>query len=327
MQMLKLTLAALLALTFVTTAPAHAETVLKIATVAPRGSIWMRVFNKMKAKISQKTGGEVKLRFYPGQVQGDERDVVRKMRTGQLQGGSFTAVGLSLINREALVLQMPRMFSSYASLDKVKKAMDAEFDASFVKHGYILLGWSEVGRIHLFSQNDVRTLEELRKQRVWAWSDDPISKAMMRKLNVKPRALGLPQVYPALNTGMINVVMNSPLGAMALQWHTKVKYMLKEPLAIGIGATVVTKKAFDKLSPEHQKIVRAYAKRYHEVLTKRIRLDNEKALAALIAAGIKIIPMPAEDLKAYNKAAENVARSFAPRYYPQAFLKKVRALR
>ncbi len=306
---------------------ARAETLLKIATVAPRGSIWMRVFNKMKKKIAKKTGGEVKLRFYPGQVQGDERDVVRKMRTGQLQGGSFTAVGLSQINREALVLQMPRMFPNAASLDKVKKGMKANFDASFAKRGYILLGWSEVGPVHLFSQKKVTSLKELRKQRVWAWSDDPISKAMMRTLGIKPRALGLPQVYPALNTGMINVVMNSPLGAMALQWHTKVKYMLAEPLAIGIGATVITKKAFDKLSPAHQKILVAYARKYHEALTKRIRRDNVKALAALKAAGIQLIPLSSGDRKAYNDAAAKVARSFVPRYYPLAILNKVLRLR
>jgi TRAP-type C4-dicarboxylate transport system substrate-binding protein len=309
-------------------APAvHAETVLKIATVAPRGSIWMRVFNKMKKKISKKTGGAVKLRFYPGQVQGDERDVVRKMRTGQLQGGSFTAVGLSQINREALVLQMPRMFNSTASLDKVKKALVADFDKSFSKRGYVLLGWSEVGPIHLFSKKKVTSLAELRKQRVWAWSDDPISKAMMRKMGIKPRALGLPQVYPALNTGMINVVMNSPLGAMALQWHTKVSYMLAEPLAIGIGATVVTKKAFNKLSPANQKLLVAYARKYHQALTKRIRRDNVKAFTALKAAGIKTIPLSAADRKSYNSAASKVARSFVPRYYPQALLNKVLRLR
>ncbi len=318
-----LTVAALLFLAPV----ARAETVLKIATVAPRGSIWMRVFNKMKKKIAQKTGGAVKLRFYPGQVQGDERDVVRKMRTGQLQGGSFTAVGLSQINREALILQMPRMFKSAASLDKVKKGLVEDFDKSFAKRGYVLLGWSEVGQIHLFCKEKVTTLAQLRKQRVWAWSDDPISKAMMRTMGIKPRALGLPQVYPALNTGMINVVMNSPLGAMALQWHTKVKYILAEPLAIGIGATVITKTSFDKLSPAHQKLLVAYARKYHEALTKRIRRDNTKAFAALKASGIKTIPLNADDRAAYNKAASKVARSFVPRYYPRALLKKVLRLR
>lgn len=320
-------LIALIALVSLWTAPIYAETVIKIATVAPRGSIWMRVFNKMKKKIAKKTNGEVILRFYPGQVQGDERDVVRKMRTNQLQGGSFTAVGLSMLDREALVLQMPRVFKNEASIDKVRDAMMADFEESFKKRGYILLGWSEMGWVHLFSKNEVRTLDQLRKQRVWVWNDDPISKAMMRKLNLKPRALGLPQVYPALNTGMIDVVMNSPLGAMALQWHTKVKYMLEEPLAIGIGATVITKKSFDSLSKEHQELLIKYARKYHKKLTKRIRLDNEKAKKVLISSGVKVIPMQAADKKAYNDAAAKVAKSFVPRYYPKAILDKVLRLR
>jgi TRAP-type C4-dicarboxylate transport system substrate-binding protein len=316
-------LVAVLTASMLSASIASAETIIKIATVAPRGSIWMRYFNKMKAKIAKKTGGEVKLRFYPGQVQGDERDVVRKMRTGQLHGGSFTAVGLSMINPKALVMQMPMMFRKYVQIDKVKKALKAEFEKSFEQKGYVLLGWSEMGWVHLFTVNDVRNLEQLRNQRVWVWNDDPISKAMMRKLRIKPRMLGLPNVYPALNTGMINTVLNSPLGAMALQWHTKAKYMLAEPLAIGIGATVIKKSVFDKLSADHQRILKGYAEKYHRALTKRIRKDNERAKAALKAAGIKMVSISAADKKVFEGAASKVARSFVPRYYPQALLKKV----
>jgi len=306
--------------------PAAAEVVIKIATVAPRGSVWMRYFDKMKSKVEKETNKAVRLKFYPGQVQGDERDVVRKMRTGQLQGGSFTTVGLAMINPEALVLQLPLMFRNYARLDKVKVAMKADFERSFEKRGYVLLGWSELGMIHLFTKNKVASLAELRKQRVWAWNDDPISKAMMRALNVKPRVLGLPQVYPALTTGMVDVVTNSPLGAMALQWHTKINYMIEMPLAIGIGATVITKKVFDKLTPAQQQTLKKWAAKVHTVLTKRIRKDNDKARAALKAQGMIFIKMKAADHQAYRAAATKVARSFVPRYYSAATLNKVRRL-
>lgn len=324
--MKKLTLLTVAALLLLGSASATA-TEIKIATVAPRGSIWMRYFNKMKAKVAKDTGGAVKLKFYPGQVQGDERDVVRKMRTGQLHGGSFTAVGLSMINPEALVLQMPLMFRNYAQMDKVRAAMKADFEQSFAKRGYVLLGWSELGMIHLFTKNKIGSIADLRKQRVWAWNDDPISKAMFRAVNVKPRMLGLPQVYPALTTGMVDVVTNSPLGAMALQWHTKTKYMVEMPLAIGIGATVITKKSFDSLSPAHQQILIKWANKVHTVLTKRIRKDNDKARAALETQGITFIDVQASDRKVYEAAAAKVARSFVPRYYPKAMLNKVLRLR
>ncbi len=308
-------------------APSLAATELKIATVAPSGSAWMRIFKKMKAKIKKETKGAVVLRFYPGQVQGDERDVVRKINTGQLQGGSFTAVGLGMINPKSLVLQMPMILSTYKQLDKVRKALKADFEKSFREKGYELLGWGDVGWIYMFTKNKVANMKELRKQKVWVWGDDPLSKALMKEMKVSPRMLGLPQVYPALNTGMINAVYNAPLACLTLQWHTKVKYYLDYPLAIAIGATVVSKKAFDTISPEHQVMVKKIAERYHRALNKRIRKDNDKALAALKNQGIIALPVPESYKKAFAKAAAKVAQSFAPRYYPKALLKKVMKLR
>lgn len=307
--------------------PAQAKTEIKIATVAPTGSAWMRIFKKMKAKIKKATKGEVVLRFYPGQVQGDERDVVRKMRSGQLQGGSFTSVGLSMINPKVLVLQMPLMFKSYESLDKVRTALRAEFEKSFNDKGYELLGWGDVGWVYLFTKKPVSSKEDLKKQKVWVWGDDPLTKALMRAAGISPRLLGLPQVYPALNTGMINAVYNAPLACLTLQWHTKVKYYSDFPLAIAIGATVVNKKTFDKLSKENQAIVKKIADKYHRKLSRRVRKDNTKALTALKGQGIKPVPVSAKGKKEFEDMAKKVADKFAPRYYPKSLLKRVRKLR
>lgn len=318
----------LLALTLcVGAAPARAATEIKIATVAPQGSAWMRIFNKMKARVKKETGGEVTLRMYAGQVQGDERDVVRKMRTGQLQGGSFTAVGLAMINPKVLVLQVPLMFKSYDQLEKVRKKLLPEFEQSFRDKGYELLGWGDVGWVYLFSKNPVTSKDDLKKQKVWAWGDDPLTKTLMRTAGISPRLLGLPQVYPALNTGMVDTVYNSPLACLTLQWHTKVKYYSDFPLAIAIGATVVAKKAFDSLKPEHQKLLKTIAMKYHDALNKRIQQDNEKALVALKGQGLKPVTVPEKSKKEFYKLATTVADKFAPRYYPKELLKKVRDLR
>lgn len=306
---------------------AAAQTEIKIATVAPEGSAWMRIFNKMKAAVEEKTGGAVKLRMYAGQVQGDERDVVRKINTGQLHAGSFTAVGLALINPKVLVLQMPLLFTSYPQLDKVREALKEEFEQSFREKGYELLGWGDVGWVYLMTKEPVASKADLKKQKVWVWSDDPISKALMRESGVSPRPLGLPQVYPALNTGMVNAVYNAPLAALTLQWHTQVKYFSDFPLAIAIGATVVSKKVFDGIKPEHQKLLKDIAEKHHKALNTRVRADNEKALASLKASGLKPVAVSPAAKKEFIDVATKVAHQFAPRYYPKALLEKVLKLR
>jgi TRAP-type C4-dicarboxylate transport system substrate-binding protein len=253
--------------------------------------------------------------------------VVRKVNTGQLQGGSFTAVGLGMINPKVLVLQMPLIFTNYGQLDKVREAMKAEIEQSFRDKGYELLGWGDVGWVYMFSQEPVANKADLKKQKVWVWNDDPLSKALMREIGVAPRLLGLPQVYPALNTGMVNAVYNAPLACLTLQWHTKVKYYSDYPLAIAIGATVISKKVFDALSPEHQKIVKDVSEKFHAALVKRVRTDNDKALESLRAGGLKPVPVSEAGKKEFREVAAKVARDFAPRYYPKALLDKVLSLR
>jgi len=299
---------------------------LKIATVAPNGSAWMRIFKKMNKKIKKETGGEVKLRFYPGQVQGDERDVVRKIRTGQLHGGSFTTVGLSMINPKVLVLQMPLMFDSAKQLDKVRDALQGDFEKSFRDKGFEMLGWGDIGWVYLFTNAPVDSKDKLKSQKVWAWQDDPITKAMFKEAGVKPKLLGLPQVYPAMNTGMVNAVYNAPLAALTLQWHTKVKYYTDFPLAIAIGATVVSKKEWDKISDENKAKIKEICKRYHDALTKRVHKDNVKALK-ILQKTIKKVPVTAAKKKEFRDIAMKVARKFVPRYYPKALLNKVLKLK
>jgi len=316
-----------LLLPLLATPSARAEpVVLKIATVAPNGSAWMRIFKKMNAKIQKETKGDVKIKFYPGQVQGDERDVVRKIRTGQLHGGSFTTVGLSMINPKVLVLQMPLMFDTAKQLNKVRSAMNEEFEKSFREKGFELLGWGDIGWVYLFSNKPVDSKDALKKQKVWAWQDDPLTKAMFKEAGVKPKLLGLPQVYPAMNTGMVDAVYNAPLAALTLQWHTKVKYYTDFPLAIAIGATVVDKKTWDKISPEHRKIVKAITVKYSRALTKRVHKDNKKALKSLQKT-LKVVPVTAAKKKEFKDIAMKVANKFVPRYYPKALLQKVMKLR
>ncbi len=312
---------------------AQAKVELKIATVAPNGSAWMRLFKKMNAKIKKATGGEVALFFYPGQVQGDERDVVRKIRTGQLHGGSFTSVGLAMINPKVLVLQLPLMFESAKQLNKVRKALHGDFEKSFRDKGFELLGWGDIGWVYIFTNAPVNSKDALKKQKVWAWQDDPLTKAMFKEAGVKPKLLGLPQVYPALNTGMINAVYNAPLAALTLQWHTKVKYYTDFPLAIAVGATVVIKKnpkpgekGWDDISPEHQEIVKKICRKYHRALTKRVHKDNVKALK-ILQKTLKPVPITAAKKKEFKDIAMKVAKKFVPRYYSQALLNKVLKLR
>lgn len=312
----------LLAAALALPAAATAKT-LKIATLAPPDSAWMRLFEGMNAEIKKATGGAVVLRYYPGGASGDEKDMVRKLRIGQLHGGALSSVGLGEIQPEVLVLQMPLLFRNYDELDHVRTKLSARFDALLEEKGYINLGWGDVGYTYVFSNVPVRTLDDLKKVKMWNWVDDPIGRKVFELAGINPVPLAVPDVLPSLQTGLIDGCYASPLVAIAMQWHTKVKYVATMPLVIGIGATVLSKKEFDAIPAEHQAKVREIALRWHAKLVRQIRDDNRKAVGTLKKAGIQTINIGAAEQKQWQEMSARTRAALSGKLFSAELLAEV----
>src|SRR3989344_2256404 len=134
----------LFSLAFFAASLAQSAAVVKFATLAPEGSTWMNVMKEWNQELEQKSGGELKFRFYAGGISGDEKDMVKKIRFGQLHSGGFTGVGLGEIAPEARILDAPFLFKTSAEADHIYQAFDKEWRGAFEKNGYVLLGWAEV---------------------------------------------------------------------------------------------------------------------------------------------------------------------------------------
>lgn len=290
---IRVLLCALMSLGFVALAASQATAkpkhVLRIATLAPKGSSWMNAFERMNREIRKETGGEVALKLYPGGVMGDEKAMVRKMRTGQLDGGALTSVGLGDIEKQVLVLQLPLTFKNYKELDYVRGQMSDTLTGLLNAQGFELLSWGDVGFNYLFSVQPIDEPSDIKKVKPWVWDADPISKVVMEVANVNATPLGVPDVLPSLSTGVIDTFLNSPYGAVALQWYTKAKYVTNLRLAVVIGGIIVTEKAMAELPDEHRATVRRIAAEHGKTLLTQIRKDNAQAIKTIDAAGIKSV--------------------------------------
>ena len=279
---------------------------IRLATLAPDGSSWMKILGKGSAEIETKTEKRVVIKYYAGGVQGDERDVVRKMNLGQLDGGAFTSVGLSMIDESIRVLELPRLFASAEELDYVADKMWPYFQKKFEAKGFRLQERGEVGWIYIMSKEELTSIDAVKKQKIWMWGDDGLVKAMYTKLGISGVPLGVPEVEPALTTGRINACYGSPLAAVALQWNTKVKYMTSMPISFAIGATVVKLDTIKKISAEDQTMITKIAKGMSKTLRKQIRKDNESAKKQMERKGVKITETPADMVAGFDKAAQDV---------------------
>jgi TRAP-type C4-dicarboxylate transport system substrate-binding protein len=304
--------------------PARAEPqVWKIATLAPEGSSWMKLFHEWRTGIERRTGGQVKLKFYAGGVAGDERDFVRKMRLGQMNGAAITAVGLGLIQPDVRLLEAPFLFRDDAELDHVRGALDAEFRKRFDEKGYVLIAWGDVGPVRLFSNAPLKTRADLAKVKMWVWNDDPLMQRLLTKMGFVAVPLGVPDVLPSLQTGVIDGTNGSPLAAVALQWHARVKYVTSLELSQSVGAVVVTKKAWDALGADARTAVTDESRNLGHKLVKLVRYDNAAALKKIRAQGIEVVPTPEPLVKEFIKESLVVRGEFEGKLWSRELRERV----
>jgi TRAP-type C4-dicarboxylate transport system substrate-binding protein len=285
--------------------------VIKLATLAPEGSTWVKTFNILNSEIMKKTENKVQFRIYPGGVLGDEKDVLRKMKIGQIQGAALTSGGLSAIYKEVDVLQIPFLFQNHGEVDYVLTKMESSFRKGFDENGYVLLGWSEAGFIYLMSTVPIASVSDLKKAKVWIWEESPMSKAIFDEAGVSAIPLSIPDVMVGLQTGLIDVVYAPPTGAISLQWFTKIKYMTDVPLAYVIGGLVLRKDTFNQIPQALQLMILESFQKHLDPLKNVTRDENRDAVQVMTKQGVKLV-MPSKNQidefkKLSNKAMGHIA--------------------
>lgn len=291
-QVLRITGLAVLLLASVCAAQAKT---LKIATLAPAGTNWMKEMKAGAKLIAKRTEGRVKLKFYPGGVMGNDQSVHRKIRVGQLQGGAFTPGGLAHVNSSIQSLGLPMMFKSFDEVDHVRNDMDAVLREEMESSGFVILGISEGGFARILSKQPMQDLESIRASKVWVPEGDKVGQTVFKALGIAPISLPISDVFTGLQTGLIETVAVNPTSAIAFQWHTSTSYMTEVPLSYLVGILAVQKKAFNRLSAGDQAIVREEMGQVFERMDKLNREDNLAAKTALQKQGITfVVPSPGE---------------------------------
>jgi glycerate-2-kinase/TRAP-type C4-dicarboxylate transport system substrate-binding protein len=313
-----------LALLLLAASSAAAEPVeLRVATLAPAGSAWARIMEQGAARLAEETAGRARMRFYFGGAQGDERDVVRKMRLGQLDGAALTAVGLGLIHPDVLVLQLPYLFSSERQLDRTRDAVTPELARGFAEAGFVLLAWGDLGWVHTFSTVEIKTAADLRAVRFAQLADDPISRELYAVLGLNGVPLAIPEILPALQTGSVQACAGPPLGAVALQWYPRLRFMTDRPASYAIGALVLTRRSFERLAPADRELLLAGARQTGAELVASVRRDNERAKNAIRKAGVAVVAVPDDAHALFALAGRQVWQRLAGKLYPRELLDRV----
>ncbi len=273
----------------------QAQQALKIATLAPDGSSWMKELRVSAKEIETSTQGRVVVKFFPGGVMGSDAVVLRKMRLGQLQGGVLTSSELASVYPDSVIYSMPFMFDNWAQVDKTRKQVDPLLAKGFEAKGYKMLGASGIGFAYVMGTKPIRTRAEMNAVKLWIPQNDVIAERVFKQGGITPIPLPLGDVFTSLQTGLVNTVANTPSGAVALQWHGKVRSMVDLPMSFVVGFMILDIKAYQKLSPADQLIVSKVFGASAERMDANIKRDDTAALEAMKKQGLVITKFDAPE--------------------------------
>ncbi len=280
-----------------TQAEARPKYFFKIASVAPEGSVWVTQFEEFAKEVTKETKGEVGFRVYSGGIMGDDQAMLRKMRVGQLHGGGFTMSGISNVVADFRVMALPFFFQSYQEVDAVVEGLLPTLRQRFSDNGVELIALTEVGFIYTMATQPTVTTKELQQSKSWIPSGDPIASEFFSTVGISPIPLSVPDVLPALQTGMINTVYNSLYGSIVFQWFPKARYITDEPYGYAYGVFALDKRKFSKLPPEYGSIIHRAAKKHFKILIDQTRQSNKDSRQVLKDYGITFVPSTPQVIK------------------------------
>jgi TRAP-type transport system periplasmic protein len=311
MHFAKTSLGAALLVAVIAGAPSSAEaTTVRLATFAPEGTVWDQELRSMGAQWQQGTEGRVRLRLFPGGVAGDDLDVVRKMRIGQIDAASLTVLGLAQIDPAFNVFTVPQFFHDYDELFAVIEELTPYFERRLDEKGYVLLNWGHGGWVHLFTKREVKTPEDVRGLKLYTSAGDDRMVQWWRRNGFQAVPLALTDIMTGLQTGMIEALPTTPLAALSLQWYRTTPYMLDLGLAPLVGATVVRKRTWERFSAEDRGVMEKAATQVARRLEEAVPEQDREAIEQMKERGLTVIRVAeTEDEESWSRQAEEFGAS------------------
>lgn len=300
---------------------------IKLGTLAPKGSPWDKALQDLATSWSEESGGQVRIRIFAGGVAGDEIDMVRKIRIGQLHAAALTGAGLTKIAQDVQALQMPMMFRSDGELDFVRARVSGRLETALEDKGFKVLNWVDAGWVYFFTQDPVVRPADLKTRKLFAWVGETAHIEAWRDAGFQPIPLPATEIHTALSSGLITAVPTTPVAALAFQWFGLAKNMTDVKWAPLVGATVISTRAWDRIPENLRKRLLTNAKAVGERAQVTIRELGPKAVDVMKTHGLKVHSVPPEIVDEWEKGARQGYPKLTGKIVPADLVAEVERLR
>jgi TRAP-type C4-dicarboxylate transport system substrate-binding protein len=282
---------------------------IKLGTLAPEGSPWYNIIRDMAEAWEEGTGGEIQFRIYPGGVAGDDPDMVRKMRIGQLDAAILSGTGLYDIAPEVQALMMPMMLASYEEFDFVLTEIAPQLETILETNGFKVLNWGDAGWVNFFTQTQVVSPDDLRPLRLFSWAGYDAYNEAWKDAGFQPVPLSATEIHTGLQSGLINAVSGTPIAALSFQWFALANHMTDINWAPLIGATVISTSKWRSIPEDLKPVLIQAAGDAGARIREETRRLSDDAVEVMKEHGLVVHHVPPDIVTQW----ENVARSAYPK--------------
>lgn len=301
--------------------------VIKLATLAPEGTIFYEALLKMANEWSRLSNGAVQLKLYAGGIAGSEQDMVRKIRIGQLHAATISAIGMMQIDPSYAALQVPGMIASYDELDYCRDQLAPLIEKRFADKGFAIIHYGDLGNMYFFTAQKISTLAELQKKKMCTFAGDQASKEIWARAGFNAVDIPLSEMLTALQTGLIDGFLDTPVFALSLQIFAKAKNMINVNYGIAIAGTIIEKKQWNKINPELQKTLLAATSNLAAQAKEEVRSMDEKAIAEMKKYGLEITQVSPVDAPAWIEPLQKIYPEIREKLIPAEIFDKTIELR
>lgn len=288
--------------------PAAAQTARKITinvgTAAPEGSPWYQILQRTREDWNRISGGKFTIRIYPSGVQGDEVEMTRLVRIGQLQAVALSGVGLQMVDRGIACLNIPMLMDSYEEFDYVRDRIAPVLEKRLEQKGFITLQWSDVGWVHFFTKTPARTPDEIRKLKLFTSAGDPENEKLYREFGLQVVPLAVTDMLPSLKTNLIQAFDVPPLFAMLDQSFGVANHMIAVKWSPLVGATLLSREAWEKIPEQQRAELLASSRAAAERVRAQVRKMGDDAVVEMQKRGLKVIGLKPAEIAAWHAEAE-----------------------
>jgi TRAP-type C4-dicarboxylate transport system substrate-binding protein len=285
---------------------AQAKVTIKLGTLAPDGSSWHSLLKQMGEQWSQVSQGTVKLKVYAGGVAGNEGDMVRKLRVGQLHSAALSVIGLHDIETSPQAISTPGLISDQSEWDHVFSKMEPVFEKRFLEKGFVVLNWGDTGWVQMFSSKNISSLDDLQGLKMFAWAGDPSSSKALRLAGFQPVVVSSTDIMPSLQTGMIQGFATAPIMAFTARWYENAKYMINASWGHLPGATIVNKDIWNKIPADLQPKLLAVARKIGVQVNTEVARMQAEAIVQMKKNGLQVVDLNQADQAKWVKLAEKM---------------------